>query len=207
MKNFFVCCILFLNGNLNAQVNTNKSLDDCLSIFPNGYLIKAYPYTFDFNDELKVHLTFNDVPLGPNMTNSFVLTSTQNGNLKLFSISSKNDTILVAEKFLRFREPSFSTVFMGKGSGGTINKKDLKNKVFAVEILNSDISISIPIIEATVQFYKDGELKNLKIVDGFIADKVADEIINSSSDILVLNFKIKFGKDNIQLTPSIYYLQ
>lgn len=197
-------CFLYSKNSI-AQIHVDKSME-WLSFIPDGWLIKAHPYSFTFNDNF--YATFNGVPLHHYYDNVYVLTALENGTIKFFRVKDAGDTVLVGERLLRFKNPIFSISFMGKESGSMIERAKLANKTFKAEILNNDISLSIPIESLDLQYYTaKGHLEKITLNGSKIEEDLANQIKKSQSNILIVTLRIIFGNETMNLPPAIYYLK
>ncbi|KAA5536446.1 hypothetical protein F0919_01915 [Taibaiella lutea] len=153
-------------------------------------------------------MTYNDIPLHKN-DNDFTLYEYKNpfGILKAYKVIGK-DTGLIFEKKLRFVDPTFTVEFGTKESGDTLNRSELKNRWFSVNLYNTELSLGIPIVEANILYLDDGDLKKFKIALPK-EDEIPDDLskyIFGSSNFFILDITIKLGRI-YHLPPAIFYLK
>jgi hypothetical protein len=177
----------------------------CNIPFPEGYLILLQPYEFKFDTAFKGYATFNDSIL-TRTDNSFQLTATENGIMRIYGINNLNDTTLEKEIALKFRDPNFTVFFDGKNSGGTINKQRLDRSSIIVEVPNIDIALHIPVVNVKAIYYSDDMVKTKEFRGNNIPPEIVKDIVLSSTTMLILEVKIKVRTRVVNLPPCVYFI-
>jgi len=69
------------------------------------------------------------------------------------------------------------------------------------------VTYSFPYDEIVVSFRERNIMLKMKIEQNFISHELLDRILDSGSDILILQITIRFGYQSVKLQPAVYFLE
>jgi len=201
MKHKLIFLIIFtFIVNCSAQVTT------CLPIFPEGKLLRTFPYSFSLEDTLGINVTYNGVPVYK-YGNQYVVRPIVDGHFKICKVVN-DDTLILVSKQLKVVDPPYSVTLNQSQAGFGITKQKVPNAYAIVHIENNDISLALPIQEMTISYQKNKQVTACKIDGGSIPKKIGIDIIKSGSTYLVLDITINLlNQVTLRLPPAIFFVK
>lgn len=202
MKYKFLFFITFMT----STVVCHSQAKPCLLIFPNGKLLRTFPYSFSLEDTVNTYVTYNDKPVYK-YGNEYVLRPIRDGYFKVFKANNSDTTVLISKQ-IWVENPPTSVTLRKTGNGHSISRQTLPEAYATVNIYNIDLSLSIPIIEMKISYQKENKRIQSTIHGSVIPKALGEDIAKLGSTYLVLDIVVDLVNEFKMSVPSaIFYLE
>ena len=128
--------------------------------------------------------------------------------LSIYSINSAGDTALYGQEKIEVVYPEFDVFFDWKcKSGDTINVTQEKLWSIGSTVRNTGTDFTFKLDTSTIRIFIDGKIKEYSFLGNSIPFELRDKILESHSELMIINLRIKLNDKIVFLKPVVYYLR